>query len=404
MRVFMINSFFSVGGPPRIVKGIYDVLKENNDLCILAAAREKIIDSMHTTRIGTKITAYRCAILARIFDSEGFNAKKPTEQLIKQIKEYNPDIIHLHNLHGYYINVEILFDFLKKYKKPVIWTLHDCWSVTGHCVHFDYIGCDKWKKGCNKCIQKKEYPTSVFFDNSAENYKRKKAAFTGVQNMTLVPVSKWLEGIIKKSYLSEYPTNVIYNGLDLKHFKPTANTIKSAYGIKNKIMILGVAQNWSKKKGFNDFIKLSSLLNMDKYAIVLVGVPKSLQKKVPHNIICVDQTNSTTELAQFYSAADLFLNLSYEETFGLVTAEALACGTPAIVYNRTAVPEIIDESCGIVVEAGNIKLLKKIITDEKWRAIESNNCIGRAKQYEDKIQYCKYIELYKKILEEGEKL
>ena len=176
MRVFMINSFFSVGGPPRIVKGIYDVLKENNDLCILAAAREKIIDSMHTTRIGTKITAYRCAILARIFDSEGFNAKKTTEQLIKQIKEYNPDIIHLHNLHGYYINVEILFDFLKKYKKPVIWTLHDCWSVTGHCVHFDYIGCDKWKKGCNKCIQKKEYPTSVFFDNSAENYKRKKAA------------------------------------------------------------------------------------------------------------------------------------------------------------------------------------------------------------------------------------
>lgn len=396
MKILQINSFFSVGAPPRIVNGIYDTLIEMGHECAIAAAREKMYAPENSIRIGSNLGVKINALKSRLFDNEGFSAKHATRKLIKKIEAYNPDVIHLHNLHGYYINLEVLFDYLKRAGKPVVWTLHDCWSITGHCSHFDYVGCDKWETSCENCPQSKEYPKSLFKDNSRKNYRRKRAAFCGVKDLTLVPVSKWLEGILQRSFLSDYPTEVLYNGIDLCAFSPKENDLRRKLHLEGKKIILGVAQNWGIKKGLNDFKKLYKLIDKEKYVLVLIGLPVEMQKEMPKGIICINQTNSKEELAEYYSLADVFLNLSYEETFGLVTLESLACGTPVIVYDRTAVPEIVDESCGEIVSAGNIdELLRKVEIIDKPSRTEA--CVRKAQEFDYKNGYLKYIQLYKKL-------
>lgn len=396
MKVFQINSFFSVGGPPRIVKGLYDTLLESGHECRVAAAREVPYDYMDTVMIGTRIGVYKNAVLSRLFDYEGFTAKNATKKLIKQIQEYDPDVIHLHNLHGYYINVEVLFDYLKKQDKPVIWTLHDCWALTGHCSYFDFIGCNKWKEnGCFSCPQIKEYPSSFGWDNSKQNWKRKKQAFNGVKKLTIVTPSKWLAGVVKQSFLGEYPVFAVANGIDLEQFCPTKGNFREEHNLENKKIVLGVAQNWVKRKGLNDFFELKKRLD-DSYQIILVGLTQQQINDLPDGIIGITRTNSVKELAEIYTTADVFVNPSVEETMGLTTAEALACGTPAIVYDKTAVPEVVDEKSGIVVKAGDIKALVEAIENINLKA---EDCIARAKTYEKSRKYKEYIDIYLKSLQ-----
>ena len=293
-----------------------------------------------------------------------------------------------------------MFDYLKRFNKPVVWTLHDCWAFTGHCAHFDYVGCDKWKTGCYNCPQIKEYPKSSFVDNSKRNYLKKKASFTGVKNLTIVPVSKWLEEMTKKSSLKEKQTAVIYNGIDLESFRPRANNLRKKLGLEEKKVILGVAQNWGEKKGLNDFKLLHEKLDLKEYALILIGITSDIQKVLPRGIICVERTNNKEELAEYYSMADVFLNLSYEETFGLVTLEAMACGTPVIVYDRTAVPEIVDETCGEIVSAGNIdELAKKVEIIDKLSKTDA--CVRKAQEFDYKNCYKKYVQLYEKLCRQG---
>ncbi len=192
MKVLQINSFFTVGGPPRILNGIYDTLIEEGHECKIAAAREKMYKPEDSIRIGTAYGVYLNAIQCRLFDNEGLAAKKATGKLVQQIKEYNPDVIHLHNLHGYYINIEILFDYLKSCGKPIFWTLHDCWAFTGHCSHFSILKCEQWKGHCSYCKQTRTYPNCYTVGRTSRNFRRKKAAFTGVPNMTIVTPSRWL--------------------------------------------------------------------------------------------------------------------------------------------------------------------------------------------------------------------
>ena len=401
MRVLMINSFFSVGGPPRIMNGIYDTLKENGHECKIAAAREKEYAPKDSIKIGNKLTVYKNAILSRLFDSEGFCAKSETKKLVEQIEEYKPDIIHIHNLHGYYINIEILFDYLKSANIPVVWTLHDCWVFTGHCPHFDFVGCSQWKSGeCRKCIQKAIYPKCIGFSNSHKNYKRKKKAFTGINNMISVSVSHWLKSTISKSFLKDYQCEVIYNGVNLECFKPTKSDFRKKYGLENKSLLLGVAQHWELRKGFDDFIELAKRLDSE-YAVVLIGISDEQKKQLPDNVIAIDSTNSAEELAEIYTAADLFLNLSVEETFGLVTVEALACGTPVLVYNKTASPELIDESCGMVVKKENgIDALYDAVCQKLWKNLSPDDCVSRAEKFDKNKKYIEYVRLYEKIVKD----
>lgn len=395
MRVLAINSFFSKGGPPRIVKGIYDTVIKNGDECLLASSRSKPEKGMNALRIGNSLTTYSYALCARVFDNDGFGAKEATKDLIKKIKEYSPDIIHLHNLHGYYINIEILFDYLKGTRIPIIWTFHDCWPITGHCPHFTRVKCDKYKTGCYNCPQKKEYPASYVLDQSKSNWKRKRKAFLGVPNLTIVCVSQWLEARVKESFLSGYKTRVIYNGVDLSVFKHVESKFRVLYKVEEKKLLLGVSMHWMERKGLFDFIKLAKLLG-DDYRIILVGLSPNEVQNLPNNIIPIPPVSSDRNLAEIYSACDLYLNLSYEETFGLTSIEALACGTPIITYDLTAVPEISRLFDSPIVPAGDICELKKMIE----RYFKKGNVIQNydVSDFDQCKQYQEYYKLFKELL------
>ena len=302
----------------------------------------------------------------------------------------------MHNLHGYYINIEILFNYLSEYNKKVVWTLHDCWAFTGHCPHFDLVNCNKWETGCFNCPRKSDYPASYIVDNSKNNYEKKKKLFTSIKNMTIITPSEWLANLVQKSYLGKYSINVINNGIDLSAFKPTESSFKTEYNIQNKKIILGVASRWGVHKGLNDFIKLSSMLD-DNYKIVLVGLSKKQIKLMPENIICISKTDSIKQLAQIYTAADIFVNLTYEDNYPTVNLEALACGTPVITYQTGGSVECINDACGMSVKKGDLdsalNAIKHICQDP--RSIIKDSCIINAKKYDKKETYNKYINLYK---------
>lgn len=390
MKVLQINSFFTVGGPPRIVNGLYDTLLASGHSCKIAAAREKPYVPRDSIQIGTSLGTYRNALACRLLDNDGFCAKSATRKLITQIREYDPDVIQLHNLHGYYIHIPTLFDYLRTCGKKVVWTLHDCWAFTGHCAHYDYEGCEKWRYGCNNCPLKKTYPSSLFLDRSAQNYGKKKAAFTGIPDMTVVTPSEWLAEEVRKSFLKEYPVVCIPNGIDLSEFTPTENDFRRKYHLGAHKIVLGVAQNWSDKKGLQDFVRLSELLP-DSHRIVLIGLTPKQIAKMPKNILALPRTNTTWELAEAYSAADVFVNPSVEETMGMTTVEALACGTPVVVYDKTAVPEVVDARSGIVVKAGDTEALRDAVCAID---LSADDCVARAGEYEKQKKYQAYLKLY----------
>ena len=345
MKILMINVVCGIRSTGRICTDLAAELEKQGHEVKIAYGRGKVPEQFHkyAVRVGTDLDVYMHALKSRLFDSVGFESKRVTKKFVSWIREYDPDVIHLHNLHGYYINVEILFQYLKECGKKIIWTLHDCWAFTGHCTHFDYIGCDKWKKNCTHCPQKKEYPASCLKDNSYYNFRRKKDVFQNIPNMILVTPSNWLKTLISQSFLRKYPVNVIHNGIDTSIFKPVDYSIKERlrqeFGILNKTIILGVASVWNRRKGLDVFVALSKLLP-GNYQIVLIGVDKKQAKKLPDNIITIARTNNTEELAAWYSTADIFVNPTLEDTYPTVNLEAIACGTPVITFDTGGVRRV----------------------------------------------------------------
>ena len=398
MKVLQINSFFSVGGPPRIVQGIYETLEANGHECVVAAGREKPYPGMKTIQIGSPINKYWHLLMSRNFDAQGLSSGLATKRLIKHIEAYDPDVIHLHNLHGYYLNIEILFNYLKSANKSVVWTLHDCWPFTGHCAHFDYIGCEKWITGCHDCEEKKKYPTCNGIDGSKRNYQKKKDAFTGLPTLTIVTPSKWLGELVKESFLRAYPVVVINNGIDLDVFKPTESNFKQRYNIAGKKMVLGVAQVWGQRKGLRYFHALAKELGED-YQIVLVGLTNQEKNNLPSNIIGLQKTNNIQELIEIYTAADVFVNPTLEDNFPTTNLEALACGTPVITFDTGGSPECIDDSCGLVIEKHNIDALARAIISLSNNKLSSTDCVARAETFKKGTKYQEYLNLYTSSLE-----
>ena len=395
MKVLQINSVCGYGSTGRIVQDLYNTLKENGHECIVAYGRGKAPDNVQTIKIGNKLDTYFQVFLTRLFDKHGFGSRRATRKLIKQIEKYNPDVIHLHNIHGYYINIEILFNYLNNCNKKIIWTLHDCWPFTGHCAYFDYVQCERWKENCKSCPQKRNYPNSIMLDNSKRNYNRKRELFNQLKNLTLVTPSEWLANKVKKSFLKNNDIIVIPNGIDLNIFKPTKNNIRETYNLEEKKIILGVASKWEKRKGLDTFIELSQKLD-DSYKIVLIGVGEKDRKKIPKNILTIKRTNNAKELAEFYTSAYIFVNPTMEDNFPTTNLESLACGTPVITFNTGGSPESINETCGLVVEKGNIADLINAING--FNREQYVGCLKQSKNYDKEKQYKKYIELYEKVI------
>ncbi len=388
MKVLMINSVCGIRSTGRICTDIAQVLEKNGHECKIAYGRECVPEQYqkYAYRIGSDLGVKIHAGLSRIFDDTTFHSKRATKKFVEWIKQYDPDVIHLHNLHGYYLHIGELFKYLKTCGKKIIWTLHDCWLFTGHCAYFDFVGCDKWQTGCFACPQKKNYPQSLLKDNSRKNYERKKSLFTGIPNLTLVTPSKWLATLVKQSFLKEYLVDVIPNGIDLEMFKPTESDFRIKYKLEGKKVILGVASVWEKRKGLDDFIKLSEIVD-NEYQVVLVGVSEEQKKLLPQNIIGITRTNSVKELAEIYTAADVFVNLTYEDNYPTVNLEAQACGTPVITYKTGGSVESVPSEC--VVEKGDLEAVVNIL-----RKLDVKTSILNNEYFDKRMAVTQYSKLY----------
>ncbi|MEE0079813.1 MAG: glycosyltransferase [Holdemanella sp.] len=397
MKVLQINSVCGKGSTGRIAVQISDYLNQHDVENYIAYGFGKS-DRPNTFCFGNSLDAHLHSFMSRKLGWQGKMSHIPTWHLIQYMERINPDIVHLHNIHGHYLNYKMLFQYLKKKNCQVVWTFHDCWPVTGKCAHFTEVKCEKWKTGCFECPQLDRYPDSER-DRSRKSYLEKKVAFTSIPNLHIVTVSNWLKSVAEASFLSNADIRCIYNGVDTERFSFHKSSIREQYQLQGKFILLSVASVWNKGKGLDQFIALSKKLQEDEI-IVLIGVTPDQQKCLPENVIGIPAVSDQTVLAQWYSVADVYINFSIEETFGLVVAESIACGTPAIVMNSTACPEVVDADTGFVVEPLDIDAVQDTIEMIKTKGKEtySPKCKERIQQlFSLELMQRSYYELYKKL-------
>lgn len=401
-RILYISGALNFGAPGKIVEQI-GLLAEQNGYEVLVAhsTRNENPSQLPHFAVTTKNQEIFHAAGAKFFDLHGLLSIRQTEKLVKRIQDYNPDIIHLHNIHGYFCNFKVLFEYLDTVNTPIVWTMHDCWPFTGRCFHFVGVNCYKWKTGCYDCKAEAGYTVSQYCDRSKYLYALKKKLFSSVKKMTLVPVSNWQAAFLKESFLKNYEAHTIHNGVDIDKFRPVSGQrLRGKYGLDGKFVILGVASPWNTRKGLDDFYRLRSMLP-DVYTIILVGLNQKQAENLPERIIGITRTESQQELAEYYSMADVFVNLSYLDTFPTVNIEALACGTPVITYRTGGSPEAIDANTGYVVEQGDLKGLTEVLFKERQNPLSSDECRRRAEKYFDKDKcFEEYIRLYNRLVRE----
>ena len=356
----------------------------------------------HTIPVGNKWDTWMHGLETRLLDRHGLASVSVTYDFIKHLKEISPDIVHIHNIHGYFLNYPVLFEYLSKSGIPVVWTVHDCWLYTGHCYYYSYIQCNKWESGCGDCPQKRKFPASWWLDRSARNYQDKQEAFTSMPygKLTIVPVSDWIRGEMSRSFLKGYPFRVIHNGIDTEVFTVYgAEEVKRKYGWQGKHVLLGVASIWSEEKGLPDFIKLAQRLREDE-VIVLVGVTEEQKKILPHNMYGIRRTENIRELAQLYSAADVFVNPTWQDNYPTVNMEAIACGTPVVTYRTGGSVEAVTEDTGFIVEQGDVKgLLDSVRVIEQYgKHYYADRCRKYAlANFRKEDRYADYLKLYEEL-------
>ena len=400
MKVLEINSVCGIRSTGRICTDIADILHSEGDVCRIGFGRGNVPEAYRqiAAPIGGRLGTLIHALGSRLFDNTGLYSTFATRRFLRWVDKFQPDVVHLHNIHGYYLNVGLLFRYLKKKNLPVVWTLHDCWAFTGHCSHFAALGCEKWEEMCFQCPQRGEYPASLLFDNSCRNYRHKKNLFNGLKKMQIVTPSDWLGNCVKRSYLRQYPVTTIQNGIDLLTFCPQESDVAQKYGLQGKRIVLGVASAWGKQKGLSEFYRLAQLLK-EEYQVVLVGLTPKQVEQLPGNIVGIQRTDSVQELAQLYTAAYVHVSMSREETMGLTVIEANACGTPVIVFNSTALPEIVTEQTGVVLEECTAEAVASVLQKTDFSKTRyADNCIAHARNFEKTKMYSKYIALYRSMV------
>lgn len=339
------------------------------------------------------------ALKSRLCGNYGFNSRKATEKAVAALKNFSPDIVHLHNLHSHNVNLEMLFSYFKETKTRLVWTFHDCWAFTGYCPHFTMAKCGKWKTRCSNCAQRREY--SWIFDKSAALFDRKKSLFQGL-DLTIVTPSDWLAGLVKQSFLKQYPVAVIRNGIDLEVFKPTGSDFRKKYGLENKKVVLGVSFDWGVKKGLDVFVELARRLPED-YRVVLIGTIDATDSTIPQSILSLHRTKNQRGLAEIYASADVFVNPTREENYPTVNMEAVACGTPVVTFRTGGSPEMLDGTCGSVVACDDVDALQKeiirVCTDNPFSAAQ---CADKARAFDKEKRLKEYLGLYEKIIASGD--
>lgn len=395
MKVLFVNLVYGTGSTGKIIADIMNLLKKyGNDVKVLYGTGA-CFDNADVVRVSGKLGYYFHNVASRFTDHAGLYSYAATRKLIREIRAFQPDLIHLHTLHGFYVNYEMLFHFLKKANIPVVWTLHDCWAFTGHCTHFSQVKCMQWQAECRDCKLLYRYPQCYWKGDVRRNFLRKKNAFTSVKNLTITTPSQWLANQVSRSFLRDYPRNVIPNGIDRTIFCPRSSSLREKYHLKDKKIALGVANVWNTRKGLPDLLTLADRLGAD-YQVVLIGLTEKQLPDIPSNVLGLLRTTNQTELAQWYSAADVFVNPTYEETFGLTTVEAQACGTPVVVYMTDGCPETVAPGNGYLVPQGNLQALENAVRN----VVNKNGRVDFKKMthFDKDTVYQEYVELYENIL------
>ena len=305
----------------------------------------------HLVPVGDKLDLAVHAVATRLFDAHGLASRRATRQLIRRIREIDPDIIHIHNIHGYFLNYPLLCKYLKESGKPVIWTVHDCWLYTGHCYYYSAAHCDKWRTGCGHCPQKRAFPASLLFDRSARNWRDKQRAFGSLENLTIVPVSEWIRQEMASSFLADKHFRVFHNGIDLETFRPEA-----AEGAPRRegTVILGVASLWHEEKGFEDLVKMAGMLRSDEHLVMIGRMSDEQRQRLPEGVEIIERTENIGKLAALYATATAFVNPTWQDNYPTVNLEAIACGTPVVTYRTGGSVESVTEGTGFVVEQGDV--------------------------------------------------
>lgn len=401
MNIIQINATAGIGSTGKIMIDLDGIINsDNNGFMICAYQNNNLSNNLFSfNNKNSNYVLKKNILISRITGIMGHRHTKETYEAIKWLDEKQPDIVHLHNIHGDWIDYRVLFKYLKEKNIPVIWTLHDCWAFTGRCSHFELCGCEKWKSGCFKCTNKHVYPITYFFDHSSRLWNEKKNIFTGLEKMTIVTPSMWLKEYVENSFLSKYPVVVINNGIDTDIYKPVTSKSKYYDGIQDKKIILAVASSWSTFKGLDDIMILNNLINHDLYQIVIVGLNDKQMEMCPDNIVGVSRTNSQEELVELYSGADVFINLTYQDNYPTTNLEAISCGTNVITYNTGGSPESIPNK-EYIVNQGDVQKVYELIVQICQSPKEKQKLREYAINHFDKnIKFNDYIKLYKKILE-----
>lgn len=390
MKVAQINIVCGKGSTGKICVGISQVSNECGiENCILYTAGYS--DYPNSIKCAERFFKLQ-ALKSRILGNYGFNSRRTTKIIIEELERIKPDVVHLHNLHGHNCNLALLMDYFKRNRTKLYWTFHDCWGFTAYCPHFVMAKCNKWRTGCQCCVQRKTF--SWFVDRSAWLYQKKKEAFTGL-DLTIVTPSQWLADLVNESFLKDYPVRVVHNGIDRNVFSPRLSDFRKRYNIQEeKILLLGVAVQWVPRKGADVFLRLSQKLDPNRFQIVLVGTDKRIDKQLPPNIISIHRTANQMELAEIYTAADLFVNPTREDTFPTVNMESLACGTPVLTFRTGGSPEMLDETCGRVVECDDEEALYQAILDMAEHPLRQEDCLKRAESFDEKERFKEYVALY----------
>lgn len=393
-KLLQINSYSGSGSVGRIAGQIGLAAQQSGwDCYMVSGTRYSRPGPLKDVRFDTVVAEWLHALYSLLCDAHGRGSFLATLRLIRKIRRIRPDVIHLHNVHGYYLNVRLFFGFLKKSGIPVVWTLHDCWTMTGHCAHFEPAGCLRWQTECHDCPLKHAYPKSLFADASRLNFRRKKALFTSLENLHIVTVSQWLADIVSQSYLKHYPLQLLHNGIDLEVFRPTPSRLRESLGIGNRKVLLGVSSVWYAEKGMEDFFHLSA---NPEFFVIMVGVTEAQRKVFPASVHTVMRTQNVQELVAYYTLADVFVNPTYNDSFPTVNLEALACGTPVVTYRTGGSPEAVNAQTGRVIERGDYDGLLSAIREMCCQPKPSEACRLFAEASFD-MNRCaqQYVELYR---------
>ena len=400
MKIFQLNTFCGIKSTGRIATDIALLLERQGHKCRIGYGAGHVPKELERFgfRIGFPLERKIHSAIRKLFDGEGYGSHLGTLALIRELKRFQPDVIHLHNIHGCYLNFRLLFRYIKKSEIPVVWTLHDCWPMTGHCAYFEYANCFRWQASCGQCVQQHQYPICIGLDGSRRNLRHKKKLFSGLKKLRWVTPCNWLQSYVDHSWLRMYPSQVIYNGIDLSVFSPkNGEILKEKYQITAAHILLAVAADWDERKGLRFLLEAAEKWDTE-YQLVVLGLSNEQILALPHGILGIAATSDVGELAAWYSLADCLVNPTMEDNMPMVNLEALACGTPVVVFQTGGCPEAVDETCGMVVPQGDSDALAKAVLQIASRKPELvTACLNRAKIFDNQTCYAKYLELYKEF-------